>query len=347
MRISLLVAMLATAAAMAGAQANSLPAPGFHHLHLNSTNPEAAIAFYKKQFPSTERALFQGQPALKTGSVYVLFNKVSKPPKSPLNGGRQTAIWHFGWHVTDERADLARFQQSGDVKLLPLYTGDGETSVLVSSDTWPSTGGSLGLTRAQIADAKANGVKPLGGAGFAYMQGPDNALIEYQGNMPRERFNHVHMYQEEPLCAQAWYVTHLNATAREGTVTRSESDCRTHLSQERGEESWPALDKTGMLRSPTGGVTFDDVALNWYPNPSYAPGPSRPLAPTRGQLYDHFALSVTDLDAWIAKLRKEKVRFIGKPYRLGDLRAVMIEGPSHEAIELVEVKAGSNTGDKK
>jgi len=25
----------------------------------------------------------------------------------------------------------------------------------------------------------------------------------------------------------------------------------------------------------------------------------------------------------------------------------MIEGPSHEAIELVEVKGGSNTGDKK
>ena len=270
MRISNVLAMLAMVAVVAGAQTNSLPAPGFHHLHLNSTDPEAAIAVYKKQFPSTERALFAGQPALKTGRVYVLFNKVTRPPKSPLNGGPQTAIWHFGWHVTDERADLARYQQSGDVKLLPLYTGEGEASVLVSSDTWPGTGGSLGLTRAQIAEAKAKGVEPLGGEGFAYMQGPDNALIEYQGNLPRERFNHVHMYQEEPLCAQAWYVTHLNATAREGTVTRPESDCKAHP----GEVSWPALDKAGMLRSPTGGVTFDDVALNWYPNPFVrAPGP--------------------------------------------------------------------------
>ena len=59
---------------------------------------------------------------------------------------------------------------------------------------------------------------------------------------------------------------------------------------------------------------------------------------TRGQLYDHVALSVADLDAWIAKLRAEGVKFLEEPYQLGDTRAVMIEGPSREAIELVEVK---------
>ena len=63
----------------------------------------------------------------------------------------------------------------------------------------------------------------------------------------------------------------------------------------------------------------------------------RPLVRTRGHLADHFALSVTDLDKWIEKLRGEGVRFLEQPYKLGDLRAVMIEGPSREAIELVEV----------
>jgi 4-hydroxyphenylpyruvate dioxygenase-like putative hemolysin len=62
----------------------------------------------------------------------------------------------------------------------------------------------------------------------------------------------------------------------------------------------------------------------------------QPLASSRGQLYDHVALRVSDLDAWIAKLRGEGVRFLEDPYRLGDTRAVMIEGPSREAIELVE-----------
>lgn len=62
------------------------------------------------------------------------------------------------------------------------------------------------------------------------------------------------------------------------------------------------------------------------------------LAPTHGTVMDHFALAVTDLDAWISKLVKEDVTFLRgpEPYRFGDMRAILVEGPSHEAIELVE-----------
>jgi hypothetical protein len=51
---------------------------------------------------------------------------------------------------------------------------------------------------------------------------------------------------------------------------------------------------------------------------------------------DHVSLSVSDLDAWIGKLKREGVVFLRQPYRIGATRAVMIEGPSHEAIELLE-----------
>jgi hypothetical protein len=37
-------------------------------------------------------------------------------------------------------------------------------------------------------------------------------------------------------------------------------------------------------------------------------------------------------------LRRENVKFLKQPYNLGKMRAVMIEGPSREALELVEVK---------
>jgi hypothetical protein len=40
----------------------------------------------------------------------------------------------------------------------------------------------------------------------------------------------------------------------------------------------------------------------------------------------------------VAKLRSEGVRFMEQEYRLGNARAVMIEGPSREAIELVEIR---------
>ena len=88
-----------------------------------------------------------------------------------------------------------------------------------------------------------------------------------------------------------------------------------------------------MIRLPVSGVIFDDVTLNWYARPG-----DRPLVGTRGHLADHIALSVSNLDAWVAKLRGEKIKFLKQPYKLGDTRAVMIEGPSREALELVEVK---------
>ena len=48
----------------AGAQ-TMLPAPGFHHLHLNSVDPDAAIGFYTRQFTSTAKTSWGGFPALK------------------------------------------------------------------------------------------------------------------------------------------------------------------------------------------------------------------------------------------------------------------------------------------
>ncbi len=311
-----------------------LPAPGFHHLHLNSVNPDAAIEFYAKAFPSTSRTTFAGQPALASpNNVLVLFNTVSSPPATQPH----TAFWHFGWHVTDVRASRDRLLKQ-NVTLVPLYTGqpaaasakegEGSGTVFISSDTYPGTGGVLGLTRAQVADAKARGVKPNGGAGFAYLRGPDDALVEYQGNMPVERFNHVHMYQEQPFCAQLWYQQHLNVPVSPKQTPRTEANCRV----ERGpDKTLPALDWDGMFRTPSvTGTVFGDVSLFWYMNQTGTPAVS-----TRGHLMDHIALSVTDLDAWIAKLRAEHVTFLEQPYSVGPYRAVMIEGPSREAIEIL------------
>src|SRR5262249_44776235 len=176
-------------------QTAMLEAPGFHHLHLNSCDPDAAIDFYTRQFASTRKTSWGGFPALASPSnVLVLFSKVaSAPPILP-----QSAIWHFGWHVTDVRKSLATYQARPDVTVLPLYTTDDGGAVAISSDTWPGTGGVLGLTKAQIAQARADGVKPKGGGGFAYLQGPDGAIVEFLGDQPVERMNHVHLWQEHP-----------------------------------------------------------------------------------------------------------------------------------------------------
>ncbi len=306
-----------------------LPAPGFHHLHLNSVDPDAAVDFYTRRFPTTAKTSWGGLPALASpNDVLVLFTKVAAAPAT----SPQTAIWHFGWHVTDTRQTLESYTGRPDVTLLPLYTTDEGGSVFISSDTWPGTGGVPGRTKAQIAEAKATGVQPTRTGGFGYLQGPDNALVEYAGNHPAERFNHVHFYQDDPFCAQLWYQKHLNApvfAGRTSSTPLTEDTCRVPRGPER---SWPALNREGMFRAPSAAVVFGDVAFAWYVRQG-----DRPLVGTRGQLYDHIALSVTDLDAWVAKLRGEGVTFLEEPYPLGDTRAVMIEGPSREALELVEV----------
>ena len=84
----------------------------------------------------------------------VLFTKVDTPPTSEP----QSAIWHFGWHVTDSRRSLETYKTRPEVELLPLYTSEEGGSVLISSDTWPGHGGVLGLTAAQIAEAKEKGL---------------------------------------------------------------------------------------------------------------------------------------------------------------------------------------------
>jgi catechol 2,3-dioxygenase-like lactoylglutathione lyase family enzyme len=307
-----------------------LPAPGFHHLHLNSVDPDAAVGFYTRQFPSTAKTSWGGLPALASpNDVLILFTRVAAPPPT----SPQTAIWHFGWHVTDSRRTLESYRGRPDVTLRPLYTGDGGGSVFISSDTWPGTGGVLGLTTTQIADAKARGVQPTRTGGFAYMRGPDDALVEYAGNHGAERFNHVHFFQEDPYCAQLWYQEHLNAPVYAGRTSPAALTAATCKVARGVDRTFPALEPDGMFRSPSAAVVFGDVAFLWYMRQG-----DRPLVSPRGHVYDHIALSVADLDAWVAKLRGEGVRFLEEPYRLGDTRAVMIEGPSLEALELVEVR---------
>jgi len=303
----------------------TLPPPHFHHLALNSTDPESAIAFYVKEFPSTARTSWEGMPALVSPThVMIVFQKVAAPPPADPD---ITAYWHFGWTAADSRKSLEIFRAQN--LLVPFYTDDQGAYVGISSDTYPYPLGVPGRTKAQLAEAMAQKLQPRRTGGNGYIFGPDHAIIEFTGNSP-ERFDHVHMWQDDPLCAQLWYVRHLQAVPRRGSAPIAEENCKTP----RGTDpSWPSLNRDGTYRSPTGGVSFDDVAMNWYMNQT-----EKPLAPTIGHLMDHISLSVGALDAWTAKLKGEGVVFLRQGYRIGTVRAAMIEGPSHEAIELVEEK---------
>ena len=340
-----LALVIGSAAVAANAQAPAaLPTPALHHVHMNSANPEAAIAEYTKIAPTITRLSLDGQPGFKTANnVVFLFNKVARTPPAAIQDRLtartpQTSFWHFVFSVDNVRSALARFKTeipNFQSRLLPLYIDSSGKTVETSFDTLPGF-----LTDAQLAEARARGDKPTGQGAYITWAGPEGAVIENAGMGEPGRMSIFGMFQEQPLCAVLWYQKHLNApppAAPQGgqaaAPPRTEANCTVTLGP---TPSWPSTYKRGHFRMPPAtGVNFSGVSFRWYMNQE-----KTPLAPMRGGVVDHFALSVADLDPWIAKLRSENVKFLQgpAPYRVGGMRAVMIEGPSKEAIEIIEVK---------
>ena len=297
-----------------------------HHVHLNSVDPAKAAAYYPKPFALTAtKTTFNGYEAVKTGNVYLLFTKVATTPQNELTGP-QTSVWHFGWNTPDSRKYDENFRKMG-LQIAQMWDAADGKLVDMSSDTLP------GLpTQEQILEMRAKGVQPAREGGFGYLRGPDGIMIENAQAGTVERFNHIHMYHEHPICAMQWYIMHLGATLPAGRGgapgTLPPGDCK----QLYAPPTWPSFAKTGFVRDPAGAVFFDDISI------SIRPWPGGGLVSTRGHVVDHWALSVADLDSTVTRLKGEGVKFLEEIHPWGNMRAAMIEGPDRVAIELVEVK---------
>ena len=134
------------------AQAPPLPAPEFHHLHLNSVNPEAAIDFYTQAVPATSKDTFAGQPALKSPNNVL----------GPVQQGRHAAGHAAADGVLALR--LARHRRARDARALPaaerhaaaaLHGGEGAAHGVRQQRHLSGIGGVLGLD--QGADRRGQG----------------------------------------------------------------------------------------------------------------------------------------------------------------------------------------------
>ena len=207
----------------------------------------------------------------------------NKVPTAPPTAP-DTAIWHFGWGSTDMEADYKKHLAAGVTFHTPMTR--------------------LGS-----------------GTLFAYMKGPDGALVEINTSQTRA-FIHVHLYSDAPLCAADWYRKHLGAASRAG-VQRT-GPCEVPFAA--------PSEPLGVIRSPAASVRIGDVALIIYPR--QRPGP---LVSTRGHVVDHIAVSYPDVASELERLRKSGVKVLEELHRFGksNAQAAMIEGPDSIAIELV------------
>jgi catechol 2,3-dioxygenase-like lactoylglutathione lyase family enzyme len=183
MRLTVLGGVLVTAAAVFAQQAPAPPVPlpteqlaHFHHLHLNSIDPEAAIAYYTKHFAS-ERAQFRsstgdkGVPAVWAQKSWLLFDKVKNAPPHEV----VSSIYHMGWGAEDMKAEARRQLDIGAVLETPLTDA-------------------VDIFGAGVRDRNF----------YMYVESPEHALIEVQ-SATHHNFMHVHMLSEDPVAASEWY----------------------------------------------------------------------------------------------------------------------------------------------
>jgi catechol 2,3-dioxygenase-like lactoylglutathione lyase family enzyme len=146
----------------------------FHHVHLNSTDPAAAIEFYSTHF-DCEKGEYQGQPAVRAQKSWLLFNKVDKAPPSEV----VSTIWHIGWGAEDMKATYQKELDLGARFQTPIT----DISDLANSP----------------------------GFYYAYVDGPDHALIELN-TAKHHYFGHLHLFSADPVAAGVWYIDNFGAT---------------------------------------------------------------------------------------------------------------------------------------
>ncbi|MBI3682885.1 MAG: VOC family protein [Acidobacteria bacterium] len=148
----------------------------FHHVHLNSLDPEAAIRFYTARF-DCERAAFAARPAVWAQKSWLLFDKVKAAPPHQTD----SPIWHIGWGAEDMQAVYKKQVESGTRFHTPI------TDI------------------SDLANFK--------GFYYAYVDGPDHALIELN-TARHHNFGHLHTFSADPHAAADWYAKYFGVKAR-------------------------------------------------------------------------------------------------------------------------------------
>lgn len=151
----------------------------WHHIHLNATDPQAAVEFYTRHFDAKPATFAGREPAVWTQKSWILLDKVRQPPSIKLN----TAIWHMGWGTEEPKAEYERQKGLGSTFFTPL------TDISINNGGAPDR------------------------FYFMYVQGPDRMLIELN-TAAHHHFGHVHLFSEDPVAAGDWYIKTFGLTGR-------------------------------------------------------------------------------------------------------------------------------------
>ena len=320
-------------------EVGALPAPAFHHLHINAVDPARSLDWWQTVWPAGEITELAGFPAFAADGVYHLYTRVETPAPGAFDPDRhhsvpQSAFWTTG-PSTDGLAFYERLTtldpEGARFAFLPVFTGPDDDEGVPHSGLAPY--GDRLLTVDEL-EALA-GTPPERGPNsqdFGYLVDPDGVLLEFNGNAETDDlfYGHLHFWHEAPLCAVNWYIAHLGVR---GSV-------REPCAVEIGPVSYPTFIRAGQLRQPIGVVRTANAGFAWYTRQCRdgrcGAGGDQPLSPSRGQVVDHLGLRYPDLGPVITHLEAEGIPIVDGPYPFGDGRAILIEDLDGLALELLE-----------
>ncbi len=251
---------------------------------------------------------FDAKPAKFAGGQDAVWSQKSWLLFTKVNAkastAHNTAIWHIGWGTPDPKAEFKRQKEMGNTFQQEL------------TDLATTTGGTLDRFY------------------FMYVKSPDGTWIEL--NTARsDNFGHMHMFAEDPIATGDWYIRFFGVTGR-GLSTPT-LPARTVRNNTKGFQT-----------GPSSSLYFDNVNMIIYPaNYSRVAYPEdwkgkTELETTRGNVNDHFGVSVPDLNEALKVFRANSVKVTAEPREVKDasgkllLKFAFIEGPDKVAIELVE-----------
>ena len=333
-----------------------LPEPTFHHIHVNSVDPERSLEWYSTYWPQGTVTTYAGFPAFHD-DIYLLYTQVEAQAPGGFDRALQrsepqSGFWTFGSTFagpnTDEFRSRIAALDSEAFALVTLYGGPGGDNTSLHSLGLPLGESLLPLSQIDARMAEDPPPPATSGLDFGYLVDPDGMLVEFTAGRNDNFRSHTHFWGEQPLCSANWHADHLGATFPENQNTFSSEfnfgeNGWDPCDVPTGEVTYPTYMDVGQLRIPAGNARVANASWLWYPRQCRdgrcGAGNDQPLARSRGQVVDHVGLTYPDLDAVIAHLETRGVPILEGPYTFGDTRAVLIEDPNGLAYELIEATA--------
>jgi catechol 2,3-dioxygenase-like lactoylglutathione lyase family enzyme len=335
-----------------------LPLPTFHHIHLNSVDPDRAIRWYTQYWPKGKSTTLGEFPAfVDEKGFYLLYSKVAKQAlgafdRTAQRSVPQSAFWTFGstFGGADSSALRARLGRL-DAKafaLVTLYGGaDGKQTAdhALGLPVGDQLATATTIKQQQAQREKEGRPAPTSGLDFGYLVDPDGMLVEITAGKADDFREHTHFWGEKPLCSANWHVEHLGATFPPtqnsfSTTFKFEGGRWSPCDVPTGEITYPTYMRQGQLRIPAGNARVANASWLWYPRQCRdgrcGGGNDVPLARSRGQVVDHVGLSYPSLEPVIAHLKAANIRILEGPYKFAGTRALLIEDPDGLAFELIE-----------